>query len=112
MPSAADIAYAREYADNMAAEDRKYKNKKDKLEARDRLEDIVGPKAVGKEAQLEKRRAQRDNDRAFREEKESGGLEVDETTLMGTGDSFKDAYVAVFLSFSSVGSLVDPGYTF
>lgn len=38
---------------------------------------------------LEKKRARRENDKAFRE-KGDEGLEADESTLLGGGDSFKD----------------------
>lgn len=51
---------------------------------------MLGPRSVGKEAQLEKKRVQRENNRAFREAREDAGLELDEGTLMGGGDSFKD----------------------
>ena len=50
---------------------------------------MVGPKPVGKEAMLEKKMARRENDRAFRE-KGDEGLEVDESTLMGSGGGFQD----------------------
>ncbi|KAJ3505649.1 hypothetical protein NLJ89_g7310 [Agrocybe chaxingu] len=38
---------------------------------------------------LEKKKMRRENDRAFRE-KGDEGLEVDESTLLGGGDSFRD----------------------
>jgi len=50
---------------------------------------MVGPKEVGREGMLEKKRVQREGDRAFRE-KGDEGLELDESTLMGGGDSFKE----------------------
>ncbi|TFK69922.1 hypothetical protein BDN72DRAFT_888162 [Pluteus cervinus] len=90
LPTTADLTYARELAEGHGAEDRAYKRKRDKMEARDRVEDMVGPKEVGKEAMLEKKRARRENDKAFRDDKDGGGLEVDESTLLGGGDSFKD----------------------
>lgn len=40
---------------------------------------------------LEKKRARREEDKNFREGKEDAGLEVDERTLLGGGDSFRDA---------------------
>jgi hypothetical protein len=53
---------------------------------------MVGPKEVGKEGMLEKKRARREDDRAFRE-KGDDGFEADESTLLGGGDSFRDQYV-------------------
>jgi hypothetical protein len=41
---------------------------------------------------LEKKRARREDDRAFRE-KGDDGFEADESTLLGGGDSFRDQYV-------------------
>jgi hypothetical protein len=66
------------------------KRKRDKRDAKDRIEDAVGPKEVGREGMLEKKRVKRENDRAFRERGDDGFHEVDEGTLLGGGDSFKD----------------------
>ncbi|KAG9222135.1 hypothetical protein CCMSSC00406_0009586 [Pleurotus cornucopiae] len=90
LPSSSDLALARELEAENRDEERKHKRKRDKMEAKDRIEDMVGPKEVGREGMLEKKRAKRDNDRAFREKGEDG-LEADETTLMGGGDSFRAA---------------------
>ncbi|KAJ7589316.1 hypothetical protein C8J56DRAFT_32330 [Mycena floridula] len=49
---------------------------------------LVGPRELGRAGQLEKR-VKREGDRVFRE-KGDEGLEVDESTLLGGGDSFKD----------------------
>ena len=49
---------------------------------------------LGKEGMLEKKRARREADRAFRE-KGDDGFDADESTLMGGGDSFKERYVIV-----------------
>jgi hypothetical protein len=57
------------------------KNKKD---TRDRIEDLVGPKPVGREGMLEKKALKREGDRAFRE-KGDEGLEVDEANFDGWG---------------------------
>ncbi|KIO07141.1 hypothetical protein M404DRAFT_137623 [Pisolithus tinctorius Marx 270] len=89
LPSASDLVLARETASEYQATERDLKRKRDRAEAKDRLEDIVGPKEVGREAMLEKKRARRENDKAFRE-KGDEGLEADESTLLGGGDSFKD----------------------
>ncbi|KAF8893728.1 hypothetical protein CPB84DRAFT_1826014 [Gymnopilus junonius] len=88
MPSAADLTLARELAREQAEEERAYKRKRDKLDTKERVEEMVGPKPVGREGQLEKKKLQRESNRAFRE-KGDEGLEVDESTLMGGGDSFK-----------------------
>ncbi|KAJ8508632.1 hypothetical protein ONZ45_g9116 [Pleurotus djamor] len=90
LPSASDLALARELESEHREEDRKHKRKRDKMEAKERVEDMVGPKEVGKEGMLEKKRAKRENDRAFREKGEDG-LEADESTLMGGNDSFRAA---------------------
>ncbi|KAF8736849.1 hypothetical protein AX14_013783 [Amanita brunnescens Koide BX004] len=90
LPTAADLVHARELESENKEEERKYKRKKDKLEAKERIEDMVGPREVGKEAMLEKKRVKREHDRAFRE-KGDDGFEADESTLMGGGDGFRDA---------------------
>ncbi|KAL0952049.1 hypothetical protein HGRIS_008689 [Hohenbuehelia grisea] len=90
LPSASDLQLVRESESDYRDAERSYKRKRDKMEAKERVEDMVGPKEVGREGMLEKKRAKRENDRAFRE-KGDEGLEVDETTLMGGGDSFRAA---------------------
>ena len=94
LPTAADLTLARETADEHRSAERDYKRKRDRKEAKERLEEVVGPKPVGREGMLEKKRAQRENDRAFRERGDEG-LELDESTLMGGGSSFKDECVSV-----------------
>lgn len=91
LPSASDLTLAREYEVEREGEERRHKRKRDKMEAKDRVEDMVGPKSVGREAMLEKKQLRRDNDRAFRERGDDG-LDMDESTTMGGGDSFKDRY--------------------
>jgi len=92
LPPQADRVLAREAAEEQAGVEREYRRKRDKAEARDRIEDMVGPREVGRERMLEKKRERRDGDRAFRE-KGDEGLELDEGTLMGGGDGFK-AHIA------------------
>lgn len=89
MPSPADLIIARETADEFRAAEREYKRKRDRAEAKDRVEDAVGPREVGRERLMEKKREKREGDRMFRERAEDG-LEADEGTLMGGGDSFKE----------------------
>lgn len=91
LPSASDMVLAREAASEYQTAERDLKRKRERTEAKERLEDVVGPKEVGREGMLEKKRARRENDRAFRE-KGDDGHEADESTLMGGGDSFKDQY--------------------
>lgn len=95
LPSASDLVLAREAQSEQQASERDFKRKRDRTEAKERLEDVVGPKEVGREGMLEKKRARRENDRAFRERGEDG-YEANESTLLGCGDSFKDQYVSSF----------------
>lgn len=92
LPPQGDRILAREAEEEKAAAEREYQRRRDKAEARDRIEDMVGPREVGRERMLEKKRERREGDRAFRE-KGDEGLEVDEGTLMGGGDSFKAQWV-------------------
>jgi hypothetical protein len=92
LPPQADRILAREDAEERAAAEREYQRKRDKAEARERIEDMTGPREVGRERMLEKKRERREGDRAFRE-KGDEGLDVDEGTLMGGGDSFKAQWV-------------------
>ncbi|KAH9830483.1 uncharacterized protein C8Q71DRAFT_786031 [Rhodofomes roseus] len=89
LPTASDMTLAREAADESRTAERDYQRKRERKQTKERVEEIVGPKPVGREGMLEKKRAQRENDRAFREGGDEG-LEVDESTIMGGGSSFKD----------------------
>ncbi|KAF8079263.1 hypothetical protein FPV67DRAFT_107852 [Lyophyllum atratum] len=89
LPSASDLALSREMVAEQEQAERSYKRKRDKLEAKERVEEMVGPREVGREGMLEKKRARRDADKSFRE-KGDEGLEVDESTLLGAGGSFRD----------------------
>jgi len=88
MPPGFDLTLAREQAAEHRDEERVHKRKRDKLETKERIEEMVGPKPVGREGMLENKKLKRENDRDFRE-KGDEGLEIDEKTLMGGGDSFK-----------------------
>jgi hypothetical protein len=94
---------AREETEDLEREERAYKRKRDKMEAKERVEDMVGPKEVGREGMLEKKRAKREADRNFRE-KGDEGLEADEGTLMGGGDSFQ-AQLSCFPFFEALARL-------
>ncbi|OBZ68517.1 hypothetical protein A0H81_11524 [Grifola frondosa] len=89
LPSQSDLTLTREAAEEYRAAERDYQRKRDRKEAKARVEEMVGPKEVGRAGQLEKKAARRESDRAFRE-KGDEGLEVDESTLMGGGDSFRE----------------------
>jgi hypothetical protein len=94
LPTSADITLARELVDSQRASEKAYKHAKNKKDTKDRVEELVGPKPVGREGMLEKKALKRESDRAFRE-KGDEGLEVDEGTLMGGGDSFQAMWVCV-----------------
>ena len=96
MPPGFDLTLAREQAAEHRDEERTYKRKRDKMETKERIEEMVGPKPVGREGMLEKKKLKREDDRDFRE-KGDEGLEIDETTLMGGEDSFKAQYDVQFL---------------
>ncbi|KAJ7103120.1 hypothetical protein B0H15DRAFT_194310 [Mycena belliarum] len=89
LPSSADLVYARELTRETQQEERSLKRKRDKTEAKERIEEMVGPREVGREGALEKKRARREADRTFRD-KGDDGFEADESVLLGGGDSFRD----------------------
>ncbi|KZV74047.1 hypothetical protein PENSPDRAFT_573572 [Peniophora sp. CONT] len=84
MPGPSDLILAREIAAETAAADRLLERKRERRDARDREEEMVGPRAVGRERMLEKKAERRANNQAFRDGGDEG-LEVDEATLMGGG---------------------------
>jgi hypothetical protein len=53
--------------------------------------DEMAPKSGGREGKMEERRATNAENRQYRERDMAGGLEVDEGTLMGGGNDFKQA---------------------
>ncbi|KAG9080164.1 hypothetical protein FRC06_006999 [Ceratobasidium sp. 370] len=92
LPSSSDRTLEREAVLEAAKNERRASSKR----ARERLEDEdggIGPKQVGREGMMEKKRARREDDRAMRDRKDDGGLEVREDVLMGAGssDSFRAA---------------------
>lgn len=92
LPPQSDRVLAREAAEERATAERDFQRKRDRAEARDRVEDMVGPREVGRERVLEKKRERRESDRAFRDRGDEG-LDVDEGTLLGGSDSFKAEWV-------------------
>ena len=89
LPSRADRVLAEEEAEERRVAESQRKRKRERAEDKDRLEDMVGPKEIGKAGMLEKKRAKRESDKSFREKGDDGFMETDENTLMGGGDSFK-----------------------
>ncbi|KAJ7508668.1 hypothetical protein B0H11DRAFT_2217938 [Mycena galericulata] len=89
LPSSSDLVFARELARETEHEDRSLKRKRERAEAKERVEEMVGPKEVGREGALEKKRARREADKSFRDRGDDG-FEADESVLLGGGDSFKD----------------------
>ncbi|QRV94491.1 hypothetical protein RhiJN_22509 [Ceratobasidium sp. AG-Ba] len=90
--SSSDRTLQREAEIETVKRERRVLNKR----TRERLEDEdggIGPKQVGREGMMEKKRARREEDRAMRDRKEDGGLEIGEDFLMGSGsnDSFRAA---------------------
>ena len=90
LPSHADRVLAEEEAEERRAVELKRKRKRERMEEKDRVEDAVGPKEIGKAGILEKKRVKRENDKAFREKGDDGLVETDDKTLMGGGDSFRE----------------------
>ncbi|EJU02868.1 hypothetical protein DACRYDRAFT_94529 [Dacryopinax primogenitus] len=88
LPSASDLRFAQESAEELRAQDRSRSRALDKRDARDRLEEVA-PREVGRERMLEKKREKREADRSFRDKGDDAGLEMDDKSLMG-GDSFQD----------------------
>ena len=89
MPSESDRQFAKERETELAAIEREAVRKRDRQEQRDRIEDQFGPKEVGREGMLEKKRVQRESNKAVRDAKDDAGLEVNDRDLMGGGDSFQ-----------------------
>ena len=63
------------------------KKKRERADHMQRIEDIVGPKEIGREGRIESKRAKRDADRQFRERSPVG--DMNDAFLMGSSDSFK-----------------------
>ena len=102
------MTYTHELLSSQLAEEKAYRRAKNNQETKERIEEMVGPKPVGREGMLEKKAVRRESDRAFRE-KGDEGLEVDEGTLMGGGDNFQTMWVflvSTFLLFFGLRSLI------
>ncbi|KAI5451377.1 hypothetical protein NCC49_001686 [Naganishia albida] len=80
----------RQLALEQRAEDAARARKADRRAAYERADELV-PRAGGREGKMEERRAANDENRKYRERDAASGFEVDEGTLMGTGNSFQAA---------------------
>lgn len=100
LPSSSDLTLLRESAAESRAAELSYAKKRARKEEKERIEDLVGPKEVGREGMLEKKRARREEGRANQAAKEDAFGEFDEGTLMGGGDSFKAR--CFHISFTSI----------
>lgn len=76
LPSQSDLVLAREDEAEQQAAERKYKRKRDRLDEKERVEDMVGPKEVGREGITEKKRAKRNNGKTFRGKGDDGCCNV------------------------------------
>lgn len=84
----------RQLALEQKAEDASRARKTERKAAYEKADDLV-PRSGGREGKMEERRAVNDENRKYRERDAASGFEVDEGTLMGTGNSFQTAYVGV-----------------
>jgi hypothetical protein len=91
LPSSSDMQLAKEYVDEAAARAKQSVRRHERADMRDKIDEMVGPKEVGREGMLEKKRANRDSDQAHRNAKDEAGLEVSDDVLIGGGDSFQAA---------------------
>jgi hypothetical protein len=98
MPSESDRQLAKERQAELAAMERQSSSHRERQLQKERIEDQFGPKEVGREGALEKKRAQRESDRAARDAKDDGGMEFKDSDLMGDGNSFQ-AMSGICLSF-------------
>ena len=81
-----DQQYDRELDAERLDRERRASRKRAREEENTRIEDMIGPKPVGREGALEAKRARRENDKVFREREAEDDFGDD--FLMG-GDSFK-----------------------
>jgi len=91
LPTPGDLTLAHESAESARLAELSSQRKRARVEERERVDDMLGPKPIGREGQLEKKRAQRETNRAARDQKDDTMGDWDDATLMGSGDadSFK-----------------------
>ena len=97
LPTSGDLTLAQESAESARLAELSAQRKRSRVEERERIDDMVGPKPIGREGQLEKKRARRENDRAARDQKDDAIGDWDESVLMGSGDG--DSFQAKFVTF-------------
>ena len=92
LPTAADRQLAKE-------EDREERRRERKAESRNKYEKAneAVPRAGGREGKIEEKRATNAQNKEMREKDPTGGLELDEGTLLGSNDSFAAASVVSFI---------------
>ncbi|KAG8880730.1 hypothetical protein FRB98_004747 [Tulasnella sp. 332] len=88
LPSAGDRRVQLEETREVEQRNVTASRKRERQEDKERVEDLVGPREVGREGMLEKKRLKREDDRRL-QDKEEGGLEVDDSALYGDNDSFQ-----------------------
>jgi hypothetical protein len=86
LPSASDRQLALEDEKESRKAERKHKLK----DGYERANDLV-PRNTGREGKMEEKRAANQVNKEFREKDTTGGLEVDESVLLGGTDSFAAA---------------------
>jgi len=91
LPSASDMQYVREVADDLKTRSMQASRRHDRTEQRERVDELVGPKESGREGMLEKKRVARESDKSYRDAKDDGALEFNDNDLLGGSDSFKAA---------------------
>lgn len=89
------MAFSANHTDRQLAleaerEDAARRRKAERQTQLSRAEELV-PKSGGREGKMEERRANNAVNREFREKDQSAGMELDEGTLLGGGDSFARA---------------------
>lgn len=93
MPTVTDRQLLREQEEERAAVQLQLAKSRERQEKKDRIEDQIGPKEVGRAGQLEKKRAQRESNKAAADAKDDAGLEINDRDLMGGSDNFHDMSV-------------------
>jgi len=91
LPNPGDLTLAHESAESARLAELSVQRKRARADERERVDDMLGSKPIGREGQLEKKRARRENDRAARDQKDDAMGDWDDGVLMGSGDadSFK-----------------------
>lgn len=86
-PRPGDLTLAQESAESARLTELSVQRKRARVEERERVDEMLGPKPMGREGQLEKKRARRESDRATRDQKDDAIGDWDESVLMGSGDA-------------------------